>query len=111
MKLDGATRMLAFVIVTLSPQRGSAVDEPGDNKASVVPDLAKPGEGGYVLGELIYSLDDKPTPQCHASTIAETRSGLVAAWFGGQHERNSDVGIWVSRHEGATWSKPVVAAG
>ncbi len=79
-------------------------------KEYVIPDPAKPGDGAYVAGELIYPLDDKPTPQCHASTIEETPSGLVAAWFGGKHEKNTDVGIWVSRHRGGKWSRPVEVA-
>ena len=70
-----------------------------------LPDVAQPGKGGYVTGELVYPLDDKPTPQCHASTIAETPSGLVAAWFGGKHEKNTDVAIWVSRLSDDGWSK------
>src|SRR5262249_6268495 len=73
-------------------------------------DIAKPGENGYLRSELIYALDNKPTPECHASTIVETPKGLVVAWFGGKHERNPDVGIWVSRHDGKTWSKPVEVA-
>jgi hypothetical protein len=36
--------------------------------------------------EFIY--DQAPFPSCHASTIAETKDGLVAAWFGGTGERN-----------------------
>lgn len=44
-----------------------------------------------------------PTPQCHASTIAETPGGMVAAWFGGTHERNPDVGIWLARQEEGRW--------
>ena len=42
-----------------------------------------------------------------ASTIEETPSGLVAAWFGGKHEKNTDVGIWVSRLENDGWNAPV----
>ena len=72
-----------------------------------LPDPAAPGVGGYVSGELIYALEGRQTPQCHASTIVETPDGLVAAWFGGAHEKNPDVGIWVSRLEGETWSLPV----
>ena len=34
-----------------------------------------------VLREFIY--ETAPFPSCHASTIAQTRSGLAAAWFGG----------------------------
>ncbi|HID76927.1 MAG TPA: sialidase [Planctomycetaceae bacterium] len=75
-----------------------------------MPPLAIPGQGAYVEGALIYPLDDRPTPQCHASTIVQTPSGLVAAWFGGTHEGNPDVGIWVSRHDGRAWSRPVEVA-
>lgn len=74
------------------------------------PPMAQPGEGACVSAELIYSLDDRPTPECHASTIAETPSGLVAAWFAGTHERHRDVGIRVARHDGSAWSESVEVA-
>ncbi len=32
-------------------------------------------------------------PSCHASTIEMTSGGLVAAWFGGEYEKHSNVGI------------------
>jgi len=48
-----------------------------------------------------------PTPELHASTIEETPTGLVAAWFGGTKEKNPDVGIWLSRHEKNGWTNPV----
>ena len=54
-----------------------------------------------------YIFETAPFPSCHASTIAQTKSGLVAAFFGGTAERNPDVGIWVSRVEDGKWS-PVV---
>ncbi|HZN36565.1 MAG TPA: sialidase family protein [Pirellulaceae bacterium] len=63
---------------------------------------------GVVGSEFIY--ETAPFPQCHASTIAQTKTGLVCAWFGGMRERAPDVGIWVSRHDGKAWSPPVEVA-
>lgn len=74
---------------------------------SELPSVAVPGEGALLLSEFIYELEGRATPECHASTIVETPTGLVAAWFGGKHENNPDVGIWVSRHVGEQWSKPI----
>src|SRR3546814_396124 len=71
-----------------------------------LPALARPGEGAYLSSELIYPLEDKPTPECHASTIAETSSGLVAAFFAGTHEKHPDVGIRVSRLVNGNWTRP-----
>lgn len=61
-----------------------------------------------VKAEFIY--EQAPFPSCHASTIAESKGGLVAAWFGGTGERNPDVGIWVSRRDKDRWSKVVEVA-
>lgn len=62
-------------------------------------------DAGVVDHEFIYN--DAPFPQCHASTIVETPKGLMAAWFGGKHEKSPDVGIWVSRRGNQQWTKPV----
>jgi predicted neuraminidase len=62
-------------------------------------------DAAILKSEFIY--EQAPFPSCHASTVEETRNGLVAAWFGGTDEGNRDVGIWVSRHDGGKWS-PVV---
>ena len=61
-----------------------------------------------VAADFIY--EEAPFPSAHASTIVETADGLVAAWFGGTAEGDSDVGIWLSRHDGAGWSSPVEVA-
>ena len=58
--------------------------------------------------EFIY--DEAPFPQCHASTIEQSKEGLVAAWFGGTREGHDDVGIWVSRQEDGNWTRPVEVA-
>ncbi|WP_080056361.1 sialidase family protein [Spirosoma aerolatum] len=58
--------------------------------------------------EFIY--EKAPTPECHASTIAETPAGLIASWFGGTYERHPDVGIWVSQHTKTGWAPPVEVA-
>ncbi len=60
-------------------------------------------EPGIVSSEFIY--EKAPFPECHASTIAETKEGLVAAWFGGTAEKNKDVGIWISHRGQAGWSE------
>ena len=65
-------------------------------------------QNAVIKTEFIY--ETAPYPSCHASTIEETPSGLVAAWFGGTHERHPDVGIWVSRHAGGQWTTPVEVA-
>src|SRR3954466_1364181 len=63
---------------------------------------------GVLKAEFIY--EKAPFPQCHASTLAESRGTLIAAWFGGTREKPPDVGIWVARHDGANWSTPVEVA-
>jgi len=60
---------------------------------------------GVVSSEFIF--DRAAFPQCHASTIVETKQGLVAAWFGGTREKNPDVGVWLSRRIGQKWTVPV----
>lgn len=58
-----------------------------------------------VMREFIY--ETAPFPSCHASTLAETPSGLVAAWFGGTDEKDPDVGIWFARLTKDGWTAPV----
>ncbi|MEZ0541073.1 sialidase family protein [Fibrella arboris] len=54
--------------------------------------------------------EQAPFPSCHASTLAETPAGLVAAFFGGQYERHPDVGIWLSLRTSKQWAPPVEVA-
>lgn len=57
-----------------------------------------------------FIYDTAPFPSCHASTIAKTPSGLIAAWFGGTHEKHEDVEIWISREQHGKWTAPVSVA-
>jgi predicted neuraminidase len=91
-----------------------------DFNADGTPDLLVGAEDGrfyykrhpqtnvVVTDEVVFK--KPPFPSCHASTIVETKQGLVAAWFGGTKEGDDDVGIWVARREGEGWSEPVEVA-
>jgi alpha-L-rhamnosidase len=63
---------------------------------------------GFVRSEPLF--ENPPFLECHASTIVETPSGLVTAWFGGTKEGNPDVGIWVSRLSDGRWTPPTEVA-
>ena len=91
-------------IVTASP--GTASDAAAAPSDGVGGQPRRAAKGAVVSSEFIY--EAAPFPSCHASTIAETpTAALVAAWFGGTHERHPDVGIWVAPRVG----RQVVDAG
>tara|TARA_R100000789_G_scaffold79247_1_gene74427 strand:+ start:693 stop:1871 length:1179 start_codon:yes stop_codon:yes gene_type:complete len=101
-------KMIKFLLSTTLLIHWTMIDSKLVNAGDVEsPPVSQPGQGAYLSGELIFPLEGRQTPQCHASTIVETSNGLVAAWFGGEHEKNPDVGIWVSRNDGQGWSTPV----
>jgi len=55
--------------------------------------------------------DDKPFPQCHASTLLRLDDGqILVAWFGGTREKDDDVGIWLSKGRPNAWGDPVEVA-
>jgi len=68
----------------------------------------KQWNSGIITNEFIF--EKAPYPECHAATIAETKQGLVAAWFGGTKERNPDVCIWVSRLVNGKWTEAINVA-
>jgi len=53
-----------------------------------------------------FVFEKAPFLSCHASTISETSSSLVVAFFGGTNEGNQDVCIWMSTNNGSGWSAP-----
>ena len=69
-----------------------------------IPLPALAADAAIVKSEFIY--ERAPFPSCHASTIVETKRGLMAAWFGGTAEKNPDVGIWTARLVDGQWSVP-----
>jgi alpha-L-fucosidase len=58
--------------------------------------------------EFIY--ENAPFPSCHASTLIETKDGILAAWFGGTYERHPDVSIYTSLRDQKGWSTPTLVA-
>ena len=64
--------------------------------------------GGHV--DFVFE-DDRPFASCHASTVVEAGDGsLLCAWFGGTHEKDPDVGIWMSRYSDGKWAPCRLAA-
>ncbi len=78
------------------------------NIAQPVSSVSPDRQPGLVKSEFIF--ETAPFASSHASTIVETKEGLLAAWFGGPHERHPEVVIWTARHAGESWSAPVRAA-
>ena len=62
--------------------------------------MLKIRERGFIIDE------NRPTASCHASTVAKTSKGLIAAWFGGSKEGAPDVDIYLSRYRDGQWSDP-----
>jgi predicted neuraminidase len=63
---------------------------------------------GIVKSEFIFPTNE--FPECHASSIVQTKDGFLVTWFAGTHEKNPDVSIYASRYSHGTWSKPIELA-
>lgn len=80
---------------------GTKHPAPSSNAKDQLPSLVK----GFVFA------DERPFPQCHASTLIHTNDGqFLVAWFGGTHEKHDDVGIWLSKGTPRHWSAPIEIA-
>jgi predicted neuraminidase len=70
--------------------------------------------GSGTSSAIVYTAflyESAPFPSCHAATLVETRDRkIVAAFFGGTHERHPDVCIWVCHLDGEKWTEPVQVA-
>jgi predicted neuraminidase len=76
--------------------------------APQVPEQPAGNRPGVTSAEFVF--ETAAFASAHASTIVETKDGLVAAWFGGSREGGADVGIWLSRRSNGAWSAPVEVA-
>lgn len=83
-----------FVLTILMPASVLTQNSAGSNE----------WKKGILVDEFVY--DSAPFPSVHASTIAETPSGLVVAFFGGEYEGHPNVCIYVSRHTKKRWTAP-----
>lgn len=63
---------------------------------------------GITADQFVYT--DAAIAQCHASTLVETKNGLLMAWFGGTGEGNKDVCIYTSRRLNGIWTKAIIVA-
>ena len=108
-KLDGTHELTAWNWVGASGATKSAPGAGAGVGVGAAAGAALGAQPGLLKGEFIF--ETAPFPSCHASTIAELGDGgLVAAWFGGTHEKHPDVGIWLSRQVGGQWTAPVEVA-
>ena len=87
-------------------ENGAAVFEIGSGDYHFVSNLHY--KAGIVKDTFIF--ERSSFPESHASTIAETPKGLVAAWFGGTKEGYKDVCIWTSHYNNGVWSAPTKIA-
>lgn len=79
-------------------------------KISELPEVLPIEHPAILEQEFIYTIEDAPTPEAHASTVEVSNGVAVASWFGGTKEKNKDVVIWVSRKIDGKWSTPVEVA-
>lgn len=98
----------SILVLAVVACNNSADKKPNDITGRYhLPEKIKSGEGACISNEFVFTEEDKPTVQCHASTIVETPAGMLLAYFGGTHESHKDVGILLSRMENGKWTKPV----
>lgn len=53
-----------------------------------------------------YISDTLQYAQCHASSILETKDGLLLSFFGGPYERHPEVSIYTAAYTNSQWQKP-----
>lgn len=82
----------------------------GCTPVSHYPTGQSPARGQQAIVKSEFITQNPSVPFNHASTIAETQTGLIAAWHGGMSEGHPQVVVWVSRCESGAWSEPLQVA-
>ncbi len=98
---------LGFALLGGLECRAETAAAPVDSFAALSP-LNAANSAAVLKSEFLY--EKAPFPEVHASTIAETPSGLVCSFFGGTEESHADVGIWLTRQLKGIWTTPVEVA-
>lgn len=104
---QNACRFVAFSALSIIPAIYScnSSDSSQNSEAGKDPASEIAARKDFIFG------DDRPFPQCHASTLVRNDDGsFVVAWFGGTEEKDDDVGIWASIGRSGNWSAPVEVA-
>src|SRR5438128_2699840 len=71
---------------------------------------ARPLPPGLLVQEPVFT--HASFAQCHASTLVETKHGLLVAFWGGSKEGEPDVDVWLARQVDGKWAAPVrIASG
>jgi predicted neuraminidase len=108
--MRGGLTMLLLVVSVFATISAPVAGRPEARKSTTQEQnrQAAAVRSGVAGSEFLF--ETAPFASVHASTIVETREGLVAAWFGGTREGAADVGIWLSRHLRGEWTRPVEVA-
>jgi predicted neuraminidase len=79
-----------------------------------ITEAGQSGVNNLIITESIKEFivaDNEYFKSCHASTLVRLENGdILAAWFAGTAEGNSDVAIWMSRRTVEGWQKPFVVS-
>ncbi len=93
-----ASAAAAFGFTHRTATAAAAADQAGS------PPNPPPESPGIIARRFIY--EQAEFPECHASTLVETKEGILAAWFGGTAEGRNDVDIHTARWRDGAWSEP-----
>lgn len=93
MRILSAPVFLVLITLLISCQNQSSKNAAEEQIITV--------DSSFVLPE------QRPFKDAHASTLlCLPNSSYLVAWFGGTKEKHNDVGIWLTKGDGVSWSYP-----